>query len=348
MEGVTISTNQLGLIVTFVRIYTIIAIAIAANVFFPIHFMTITMTLPFLALVLGFFRLFVSSKTVHEILQQRERLAHFTLYLTAQTLMSVTYPAYQVLFKAAADAGYDLFVVALLPIVKLVMRNIVALSLSRMDDMMPEAVVFSVDFFNAFFIASSMQNASSTATVVIIMVVDLFHTFYALKNLQRRASSIMGKLHEDDQKLLDVAYLLLRTQKLESINIAHIQIHSCMTHRLSLESRTLLEDLDKATDRHQIPTSRLFEDLRRGSNIPQWPCVWRRKNTVQVRPINVKKREQLQAEAKQRLDGALKVLFTAECLVLSEYLETFVPILYAIYIMAMVHLPSAKYHTELF
>ncbi|EEY62880.1 uncharacterized protein PITG_15313 [Phytophthora infestans T30-4] len=95
-----------------------------------------------------------------------------------------------------------------------------------MDDMMPEAVVFSVDFFNAFYIATSMQNASSTATVVIIMVVDLFHTFYALKNLQRRASSIMKKLHEDDQKLLDVAYLLLRTQKLESINIAHIQIHS--------------------------------------------------------------------------------------------------------------------------
>ncbi|ETL93116.1 hypothetical protein L917_08647 [Phytophthora nicotianae] len=356
VDGVTISTKQLGLIVAVVMaVYTIIAVAIAANVFFPIPFMTITMTLPFLALVGGSFRLFVGSQTVHEILKQRERLAHFTLYLAAQTLMSVTYPAYQVLFQAAADAGYELTVVALLPIVKLVMRNIIALSLSRMDDMMPEAVVFSVDFFNAFYIITSMQNASSSATVAIIMVADLIHTVVAWKSLRRRASSIIRESRAGgvDLKLpdiLDVASFLLRTHKSESKSFAHVQIRSCMTHQLSLENRILLDDLTKATKHHQFPTIRSLEHVGRGSDNPRWSCVWRRTNVVQVQPIIVKTNEQLRPEAKdesQRLDGALKVLFTAECLVLSEYLETFVPVLYTIYIMVMVHLPSAKYHTEL-
>ncbi|ETL81653.1 hypothetical protein L917_18072 [Phytophthora nicotianae] len=44
---------------------------------------------------------------------------------------------------------------------------------------------------------------------------------------------------------------------------------------------------------------------------------------------------------------SLEVLFTAECLILTEYLETFVPVLYGTYILVMVHLPSAQYHTEM-
>jgi hypothetical protein len=47
------------------------------------------------------------------------------------------------------------------------------------------------------------------------------------------------------------------------------------------------------------------------------------------------------------LHEALQALFTAECLVLAEYLETFIPILYANYILVMVYLPSAKYHQEM-
>jgi hypothetical protein len=47
------------------------------------------------------------------------------------------------------------------------------------------------------------------------------------------------------------------------------------------------------------------------------------------------------------LQEALEALFTAECLVLAEYLETFIPILYANYILVVVHLPSAKYHQEM-
>lgn len=41
------------------------------------------------------------------------------------------------------------------------------------------------------------------------------------------------------------------------------------------------------------------------------------------------------------------MLYTMECLVLTAYLEALIPLLYGNYMLVMVHLPNAKYHTEL-
>jgi hypothetical protein len=47
------------------------------------------------------------------------------------------------------------------------------------------------------------------------------------------------------------------------------------------------------------------------------------------------------------LHEALGALFTAECLVLTEYLEAVLPILHGNAILVLVHFPSAQYHTEM-
>ncbi|KAG2784869.1 hypothetical protein JG687_00015773 [Phytophthora cactorum] len=76
---------------------------------------------------------------------------------------------------------------------------------------MPEAVIFSVNFFNAFYVASSMQNASSTITVIVIMAI---HTALTLHS---RTSSVMEQLcgefsaNDVDKDLLEVACLVFRT-----------------------------------------------------------------------------------------------------------------------------------------
>jgi hypothetical protein len=47
------------------------------------------------------------------------------------------------------------------------------------------------------------------------------------------------------------------------------------------------------------------------------------------------------------LRDTLANLFTTECHLLSEYLESVVPFLYANFIRVMVYLPSARYHSEM-
>ncbi|KAE8966146.1 hypothetical protein PF005_g28973 [Phytophthora fragariae] len=47
------------------------------------------------------------------------------------------------------------------------------------------------------------------------------------------------------------------------------------------------------------------------------------------------------------LEKALEMLFTSECLVLSEYMEAIVPLIYGIFVLVVAHIPSAEYHTDL-
>ncbi|KAE9042069.1 hypothetical protein PR002_g4109 [Phytophthora rubi] len=47
------------------------------------------------------------------------------------------------------------------------------------------------------------------------------------------------------------------------------------------------------------------------------------------------------------LRETLGVLYTAECLVLTAYVEAFIPLFYCTYMLYMVQLPNAQYHTEL-
>ncbi|OWY92053.1 hypothetical protein PHMEG_00039096 [Phytophthora megakarya] len=47
------------------------------------------------------------------------------------------------------------------------------------------------------------------------------------------------------------------------------------------------------------------------------------------------------------LRKTLANLFTIECMVLAEYVEFIIPLLYGNYVLMMVRLPSARYHSEL-
>ncbi|KAG7383985.1 Haloacid dehalogenase-like hydrolase domain-containing protein 3 [Phytophthora pseudosyringae] len=255
--------------------------------------------------------------------------------MTAYTALSV--PAYQVLLQAAAETGYDVFVLGLLPVLKLLMRNLI----SRMDDMMPETVTFTVDFFNAFYIATSMQNASSTTTVIVIVAADLVNTASALKSLHVRTSSLMRQLGAEDAvphlpDLLEKALSLCRhCDKFNSVERAQLQFRSCNPYRLSPENRDLLDRLDKPAGCHPPTKIRSFGRLGRSSTADK-PTTRAEQSAISKPPRHSKE-----------LCEVLEILFTSECLVLSEYLEAFVSVLYANYVVAMVRLPSAKYHSEL-
>ncbi|EGZ18220.1 hypothetical protein PHYSODRAFT_502847 [Phytophthora sojae] len=41
------------------------------------------------------------------------------------------------------------------------------------------------------------------------------------------------------------------------------------------------------------------------------------------------------------------IVFTTECIIITAYLETFMPLFYSSYMMLMVHLPNVKYHVEM-
>eukprot|EP00644_Phytophthora_capsici_P001147 jgi/Phyca11/129617/e_gw1.86.98.1 len=298
--------------------------------------------------------------------------------------MAVLYPGYQLLFKTATATYYELPVLLLLPVIKILLKNLVALSLKDLVDLIPENIIFTVHFFNAIYLATCMQSASSTFAIATVLIIDIVETGVAILGIYQSSTRIMNQLHEilgstttpdTPETLLEAAYqLCYYHDKFTKEERSQIQVRSCLPYQLSVEARTILDNLDKSTLtmgptlRRASNTQSMPTIKRITSSVPDLPALrllfchpWGTKiqPIVPVQSINVK----LVHSARNRnllavaavpsvlhivtLRSTLTTLFTIECMVMAEYTEFVIPLLYGQYIIMMVHLPSAQYHTEL-
>ncbi|RLN27118.1 hypothetical protein BBJ28_00022596, partial [Nothophytophthora sp. Chile5] len=256
VEGFAMSWRQIVLFVACSIVFANIpAMVVSAYWAFPIPFGFLVMSPSFYTQLLASFYAIVGIRVIREILTHQDQLTRYINFVTAQELMAIIYPAYQVLFHAMINTPYKLPVILLLPVIKLIVKNIVLRCVTHMEDMMPEAVIFTVDFFNALYLATCMESAASTTTVLIIVTTDLAQTATVLND--------------------------------------------AFQHTISTEETQPAENLSLLTTHCNI------------------------------------------------LGETLEALFTSECIVLTAYLETFIPVFYGNFMLIMVRLPSAKYHTEL-
>ncbi|GMF63847.1 unnamed protein product [Phytophthora fragariaefolia] len=180
IEGVKVSIRQAIFVLGCVTVLdTALLMTAAAYLVFPIPFMSLVMVPPLLVIVAVALRISYGRDGFKKLLAHPAQMYGFVLFIFAQALTLIIYPLYQVLFSASINSHYELSVMLLLPIVKMMTKNVVASSIYYMEDMLPESVIFTVDFFNAFYVATCMRQASSVFTVVAIMFFDVFHTVYA-------------------------------------------------------------------------------------------------------------------------------------------------------------------------
>ncbi|KAJ8554675.1 hypothetical protein ON010_g9808 [Phytophthora cinnamomi] len=105
------------------------------------------------------------------------------------------YPLYIYGFVSFSGTGQVLFV-AVLPIMKLIAKNWMNLTLSGRDDIKPEMIVFVVEFFNSLYISNALQCTStwtSTATVMacdlagfLLSMVDIVEAFSEIRKLMEK------------------------------------------------------------------------------------------------------------------------------------------------------------------
>jgi hypothetical protein len=290
IEGVVVSFRQGLLVLGFVMVgNTALCMVTAAHIAFPIPFLSILMVPPLLAIVAASLRLVFGTRDFRRMLSHPAQIGGFVLFILAQTLTLAVYPVYQVLFDAALNTSYELPVMLLLPVVKMVMKNVVAESIDYMEDMMPEAVMFTVNYFDAIYVATCMQRLSSTSTVVAIMAVDTFHTFLSLRGLYSSAADIQRRLKREvggtgtQLHLLDEGYSLCQhRQKFDMQEHSQIQLRSCLRHELSSAGTSFLDRLGeipaqtrrqsspKMHPTHECVTSAHYEHCR-GVGICQAP-----------------------------------------------------------------------------
>ncbi|RLN91609.1 hypothetical protein BBJ28_00010020 [Nothophytophthora sp. Chile5] len=377
VDDITLSPRQVLLfVVSLTLLYVALSMLVAAYFAFPIPFFYITMTPAYYAPLFA---------ALYAIAGPSSKLTRYISFIATQKFMGMVYPVYQLLFHAASNTRYISPVILLLPVLKLVMKNIVLRCTKHMEDMTPEAVIFTVDFYNALYLATCMESVSSFNTMSVLAVTDFSQTLSVLFGMHRRTASIRQRLRQTtgaakgDSLLSAVCSLCRNSDQFEAQNRAGVRVRSCLPHRLSAGDRNRLNTLEKIPIVDDMETPRLHSIAHSFVALKETPSRIRtrpskpfsglcaRCRSFSVHPTMVSK---LELEPSTHVEGeratestralsshpmpqpnilreALAILYTSECLVLTAYLETFIPLFYGNYILTMVQLPNAKYHTEL-
>ncbi|KAF1772883.1 hypothetical protein GQ600_8746 [Phytophthora cactorum] len=237
----------------------------------------------------------------------------------------------------------------------------------KLEDLTPEAVIFTVDFYNALYLATFMESASSIDTMLILIGTDVSQTAMVMFKLRRRTATILHRLHTvmngfGSEDLLALLCFLCRNQDtFATQSIENFRVRSCLAHRLSPEDNNLLSKLEKSsldTDfgwpSAEGPMCSLLNTVPKKKM--QLFCVRRLQNAVHPTWKSIHGSSSRSGTTCNGLKEAqycgilretLEMLYTMECLVLTAYLEAFIPFFYGNYMMIMVNFPNAEYHTEL-
>ncbi|KAG6968680.1 hypothetical protein JG688_00005678 [Phytophthora aleatoria] len=255
IQGLEMSSLQLIVLSALMALgFTAASITVASAWVFPIPYMVIVMIPTFLLLFVCIIRVLLGAATFRNILTKRRQFIRFVVAVNIQVLMAISYPAYQLLFNSVTGSAYELSAFLLLPVLKLVLKNLVALCLADLADLIPENIIFTVHFFNAIYLATSMQSASSTFAVSAIMIIDLLETGMTLYRIYRSSNRIMKQLQQTigpsiaEDNLLAAAYSLCHYHdKFTKEERTQVQVRSFFPHQLSTEGHDLLRKLENGT-----------------------------------------------------------------------------------------------------
>ncbi|KAG6958260.1 hypothetical protein JG687_00009494 [Phytophthora cactorum] len=170
-----------------------VAIGISAWLLFPMPFFMLTLAPVFYVALILSYRLVLGAQILHQMIENRDQLIRYSSFVAAQNVMVLTYPTYETLFRVAKGSLYQLPVILLLPFIKVAVKNMVLRCMASMEDMLPEAVIFTVDFSMLFMwlLACRVRPLRLRSAIT---VTDLSQTIIMLFGLHQRTTEMLSRL----------------------------------------------------------------------------------------------------------------------------------------------------------
>lgn len=260
----------------------------------------------------------------------------------AQVAMTFIYPAYIFIFYMFGPVGQTAFVMVL-PFIKMLLKNWIARFLKNVDDLKPEVIIFNIEVFNALYIAYSLQNESAWATTALIMVVDLVLAWLSFQDINyvlHDFRALMAKAPKaKSMPVLEVAMLLLRDPMVR--DHPRLQLHSSKSAASSTHQKTIASSAAKASSLAKVyvsdaPPSKYAVD----SDVETTPDMPMATANDPFAMLPLEDRVKL-------VQIALRLLLLVEFIILIEFTEVIMPVIYAMYVVAMSRLPNRQYYPRL-
>ncbi|GMF53331.1 unnamed protein product [Phytophthora fragariaefolia] len=238
-----------------------------------------------------------------------------------------------------------------------------------LEDFIPGIVTFSVDFYNALFVSLFMSNAGSMVTSVLFISMDLLQVILELREEQANARNVLKLLYDrrasreqlrrtnsDLENTGLIKIVLSVTNNLSALYIKalkSVRLWACLPHPLGSGQKEQLCVWEK---------SGLFEPKEKRHIRQPSRAFWKSsRQRIQISPAH--SRGELveffakphEKEVSPRLAASverskkivvqgLQLLFHCEYLVLVEYVEVVIPLVFATYRSVLVHLPNIVYY----
>lgn len=131
----------------------------------------------------------VGRKQLREKPELLVELWNQAIVIVSLVSLCLVYPAYNAVYLRLNSWQQTLFVFVL-PFLKLVLKNVLAWSTKHIVEFMPGVIAFSVEVFNALYVAKCMQSADSITTFVAIMGLDAVKAMITFQSMKDRARKI--------------------------------------------------------------------------------------------------------------------------------------------------------------
>lgn len=296
---------------------------------FPIPFAFVVTSTPFACLAIFFFTVVIGPEPFTRVQELRRKLYQLTRMMCVQFTLIVIYPMYSALFLwfSRQQITQTVFLVTL-PILKLIMKNLMANTFrgTDLEDSLPEITVFSVEIFNALYISACLQMVSTARlSTLIIIFLDVLQSVVSARGILKRS---------------------VISRKLDALS---------SSDRLRSRKRSLHASVEESCQQLRFIRGTLELNVSPLLSIPdarKWYHKWLRVplscSIVPAPSPNPPSRGlSTREERAQIVSQTLKMLFNCEYLVLVEYIECMIPILYTIYTTTMFYLPNAAFYPHI-
>ncbi|KAG3093371.1 hypothetical protein PI124_g16503 [Phytophthora idaei] len=286
------------------------------------------------------------------------------IIIVNQGVVAIYYPIFSAVFNRLSGIQQTAFIFVM-PMIKFFTKQNIANAAKSYHEYVGPVVVFSVDLFNVYYVAISMQSSKSIATTLIIMDTDSFHVILALRAIFHRSNSIhvTGSSVENAQYFLrELPGVLQKASHDETAKFSR-RFRLYAPFPLSNRSKEFMNELAKSgrfandtiTNRRcstkaakrnsgiepvrsapSKESTRMFSALKEHQIIPTTPAALWQSKELSLGPSAPSSRgiaelNKDNVSEKDVLEG-LQTLFHSEYVLLAEYIEFMIPMLYSLYL----------------
>ncbi|KAJ8571732.1 hypothetical protein ON010_g5100 [Phytophthora cinnamomi] len=284
--------------------------------------------------------------------------------VNCQVALTFIYPVYIYGFVSLTGVNQILFVLVL-PIIKLIAKNWVSRALVDYDDLKPQSVIFVVEVFNALYVSNALQSASSWALTITIMVVDVVHFWLSmqdvlsvLKEVTVLMASIPSTHSLAKENFLQVAMRILAA---DSNLKDSTRLRSFCGTSIFRETSSAKITTANFNDSSPVPTGIADDSPGTNRGFETGKILPVQNSKTNVPPIQTLTARNIHAETDNTdiksifsvderalfIKKSAQVLFITEYVILVEYVEVVLPIVYVAYRTVLFYMPNRAFYASM-